>query len=87
MLYEVITSGVIILIGATTENPSFSINNALLSRCRTYTLKALTDADISEIITRALTDREHGYGKYAILLENEARELLVNFANGDARAA
>ncbi len=82
-----VESGVIILIGATTENPSFSINNALLSRCRTYTLKALTDADISEIITRALTDREHGYGKYAILLENEARELLVNFANGDARAA
>lgn len=82
-----VESGAIILIGATTENPSFSVNGALLSRCRVYTLKALTDADIEQIIDAALTDEERGLGKLHPELESEARELLVNFANGDARTA
>lgn len=82
-----VESGVIILIGATTENPSFSINNALLSRCRTYTLKALSDEDISAIIERATSDEQRGYGKLALEIDSDARELLVNFANGDARTA
>ena len=79
--------GAIILIGATTENPSFSINNALLSRCRTYTLKQLSDEDIAGIIAGALENSERGLARLNPVLEEDAQELLVNFANGDARAA
>ena len=82
-----VESGAIILIGATTENPSFSINNALLSRCRTYTLKQLTDIDISAIVDFALCNEPRGLGSYKAELDSAAKEMLVNFANGDARAA
>ncbi len=82
-----VESGAIILIGATTENPSFSINNALLSRCRTYALKQLTDTDISAIVDSALSNEIRGLGSYNVELESGAKEMLVNFANGDARAA
>jgi putative ATPase len=80
-----VEAGTITLIGATTENPSFEVNGALLSRCRTYVLKALTDDDIGAIADRALTDAERGLGGENASLTPEARELLVNYANGDAR--
>lgn len=82
-----VESGIVTLIGATTENPSFEVNGALLSRCRTYVLKALSDDDIAAIIDRAVVDPERGLGKRNISLSPEARELLVNYANGDARTA
>jgi putative ATPase len=79
--------GVVTLIGATTENPSFEVNSALLSRCRVFVLQALSDEDIDVIVTRAVTDEVRGLGKYAVDLEPEARGHLVNLANGDARVA
>ncbi|MCD8350994.1 MAG: replication-associated recombination protein A, partial [Planctomycetaceae bacterium] len=82
-----VEAGTITLIGATTENPSFEVNGALLSRCRTYVLKALTDDDIGQIVDHALTDQDRGLGKDNATLTPEARELLVNYANGDARTA
>ena len=82
-----VESGAIILIGATTENPSFSINNALLSRCRTYALKQLTDENISSIVSAALADEVRGLGALQPVLTADARSMLVNFANGDARTA
>lgn len=82
-----VEAGTITLIGATTENPSFEVNGALLSRCRTYVLKALSDDDIGAIVDSTLADEERGLGKESIVLSGEARELLVNYANGDARTA
>ncbi len=82
-----VEAGTITLIGATTENPSFEVNGALLSRCRTYILKALSDDDIGQIVDHALTDRERGLGKENLHLMPDARDLLVNYANGDARTA
>lgn len=82
-----VESGSVILIGATTENPSFSVNGALLSRCRVYTLKALTNEDIDSIVTAGLTDEARGLGTLHAALDADARELLVNYANGDARTA
>ncbi len=82
-----VEDGTLTLIGATTENPSFEVNRALLSRCRVITLKALGDADIKAIVARALADAERGLGDLGVSLAPEARELLVNLANGDARAA
>ncbi len=82
-----VEAGVITLIGATTENPSFEVNGALLSRCRTYVMKALSDDDIAAIVDAALADRERGLGDRGVTLLPEAREFLVNYANGDARTA
>lgn len=82
-----VESGIITLIGATTENPSFEVNGALLSRCRTCVLRALTDDDIARILDTALADADRGLGKENIILEPEARSLIANFANGDARSA
>lgn len=82
-----VEAGTITLIGATTENPSFEVNGALLSRCRTYVLKALSDDDIGNIVDAALTDGERGLGSEKMALSADARELLVNYANGDARTA
>ncbi len=79
--------GTIILIGATTENPSFEVNAALLSRCRVFTLHALTDDDIRGILERALQDAERGLGARQVQVAPEAMTLLVTFANGDARSA
>jgi putative ATPase len=77
--------GSIRLIGATTENPSFEIIAALLSRCRVYTLKALTDAQIVSLLQRALTDAERGLGAQHITAGEGALELLASYASGDAR--
>jgi putative ATPase len=82
-----VESGTIVLIGATTENPSFEVNSALLSRCRTYTLNALTDEDVTAIVDAALDDEERGLGTRDVRLDEDAKGLLVNYANGDARAA
>ncbi|HEY9180921.1 MAG TPA: replication-associated recombination protein A [Candidatus Baltobacteraceae bacterium] len=82
-----VESGVVTLIGATTENPSFEVNSALLSRSRVFVLKALTDDDIGTLVDRALTDAERGLGKLPIRLEPEARNALITLSNGDARSA
>ena len=82
-----VEDGTLTLIGATTENPSFEVNGALLSRCRVVTLQALSDDAIGAIVDRALVDTGRGLGGGGITLAPEARALLVNLANGDARAA
>ena len=81
-----VEKGSIVLIGATTENPSFEINAALLSRCKVFVLKALTPEDLTGLLRRALTD-PRGFGGKAIEMEPEALDLIANFANGDARTA
>ncbi|MGH2345202.1 MAG: replication-associated recombination protein A, partial [Chloroflexota bacterium] len=82
-----VEDGTIRLIGATTENPSFEVNAALLSRCRVYTLGALTDGDIAAIVRRALGDPERGLGQRDLSLGGDALAALTNLANGDARVA
>lgn len=82
-----VEDGTIILIGATTENPSFEVNSALLSRTRVFTLESLTDEQIGQLIDRALADRERGLGDLNVMLASDARGYLVNMANGDARTA
>ncbi len=77
--------GSIRLIGATTENPSFEINSALLSRCRVYTLQQLTDAQIVTLLQRALADLERGLGAQHLTAAEGALELLAGYASGDAR--
>jgi putative ATPase len=80
-----VEDGTLIFIGATTENPSFEVNNALLSRARVYVLKSLGVADLSALIDRALQDSERGLGKAALQIDGDARELLIAAADGDAR--
>lgn len=80
-----VEDGTITFIGATTENPSFELNNALLSRVRVYVLKALTHEDLADIVLRALADRESGLGQRGLTLEPEARDSLLQAADGDAR--
>ncbi len=82
-----VEDGTIIFIGATTENPSFEVNNALLSRCQTFVLDALTQKDIITIIEHALHDPERGLGKQNITLDKSTKEYLSAMANGDARTA
>ncbi len=80
-----VEDGTLIFVGATTENPSFEVNNALLSRARVYVLKPLTAEDLSKLLDRALSDAERGLGKLRLHLDPAARELLVAAADGDAR--
>ncbi|MDQ6943404.1 MAG: replication-associated recombination protein A [Candidatus Eremiobacteraeota bacterium] len=82
-----VEDGTVTLIGATTENPSFEVNSALLSRSRVFVLKSLADDDVRTLIERALHDEERGLGKQRIELAPDALEALVNLANGDARSA
>jgi putative ATPase len=79
--------GTIRLIGATTENPSFEINAALLSRCRVYTLVALTEEQIVALLRRALTDAERGLGASGISADDEALATIASYSSGDARNA
>lgn len=81
-----VEKGSIILIGATTENPSFEINSALLSRCKVFVLKALTVEDLMELLTHALND-ERGFGHQKIKISEEMLYMIASFANGDARVA
>ena len=78
--------GSIILIGATTENPSFEINNALLSRCRVFVLKELSEEDIYELLSRAIKD-SRGYGNEVVDIKKDDLKSLARMANGDARSA
>lgn len=82
-----IEDGTIYFVGATTENPSFELNNALLSRVRVYVLKSLASEDLKNIVDRALQDKERGLGKLDITFSNEHRQALVETADGDARRA
>jgi putative ATPase len=82
-----VEDGTVILIGATTENPSFEVNAPLLSRSRVITLQALGDKDIATIIRRALVDTERGLGRDNLTITDDGLEFLANMANGDARFA
>lgn len=82
-----VEDGTVILIGATTENPSFEVNSALLSRSRVFTLAALTDEQIGKLVDRALDDKEYGLADLEPMLAADARSYLINMANGDARTA
>lgn len=82
-----VEDGTVTLIGATTENPSFEVNSALLSRTRVFVLAPLGDDEIGQIVDRALTDAERGLGARNARLDSQARETLVRLANGDARTA
>jgi putative ATPase len=87
VLLPAVERGIIIFIGATTENPYFEMNGALISRSRIFQLEALRDDDVREVLQRALADLERGLGKFAVKLDEEALEHLVKTANGDARSA
>lgn len=78
--------GSIVLIGATTENPSFEINSALLSRCKVFVLEALTPAQVTAVLRRALAD-ERGFGGQGVQIDGECLSMIAAFANGDARTA
>jgi putative ATPase len=82
-----VEAGDIVLIGATTENPSFEVNAALLSRSKVFVLKALPAEAVEGILRRALTDKERGLGAMEITVSDEAVAAIARFANGDARAA
>jgi putative ATPase len=82
-----VEDGTLTFIGATTENPSFELNNALLSRARVYVLKPLSEEHLLKIIARALTDVEYGYGKQQIDFAEDLQRSLVSMSDGDARRA
>jgi putative ATPase len=80
-----VEDGTLIFVGATTENPSFEVNNALLSRARVYVLKPLEAADLATLLDRALEDEQRGLGQLKLQIDVGARELLLAAADGDAR--
>jgi putative ATPase len=82
-----VEQGTIILIGATTENPSFEVNGALLSRMRVFVLEALTEGDLVAVIDRALADAERGLGARKLTMTDDARSALARESDGDARRA
>ncbi|BCQ34120.1 MULTISPECIES: replication-associated recombination protein A [Erwinia] len=82
-----IEDGTITFIGATTENPSFELNSALLSRARVYLLKSLTTEDIAAVLNQAMQDGERGYGNDNIILPENTRNMIAELVNGDARRA
>ena len=86
-LLPFLEDGTLTLIGATTENPYFEVNGALLSRSRIFELKPLEKDDIKQLIYRAVTDSERGMGTYRVKIEEDAADFLADTANGDARAA
>ncbi len=81
-----VEKGSIILIGATTENPSFEVNGALLSRCKVFVLQALGTEDLTELLRHAITD-ERGFGRQKVVIPDEILNTIAVFANGDARSA
>ena len=86
-LLPFVEDGTVTLIGATTENPYFEVNRALVSRSRIFELKPLGKDDLKKVLTRAVADRERGLGNMDVVLEDDALEFLADMANGDARAA
>lgn len=85
VLLPYVETGLITLIGATTENPSFEVNSALLSRCKVFVLTPLTEENLQFIIHRALTDKEKGMGKHGKKIDKKTAELLIRLSGGDAR--
>ena len=85
-LLPAVEEGLIVLIGATTENPYFEVNKALVSRSRIFELRPLTEDDLRAVARHALADTERGYGALAVTLDDDALDHLVNTANGDARS-
>jgi len=86
-LLPAVEDGIVILIGATTENPYFEVNAPLISRSRIFKLKELDKKDLIKVLTRALADRQMGLGEYQVEMSKEALEHLAMVANGDARRA
>ena len=86
-LLPFVEDGTLILIGATTENPYFEVNSALISRSVIFELKPLTKEDVGVLLNRAVYDKERGMGSYDAVLEPEAEEFLADIAGGDARKA
>lgn len=82
-----VEEGVLTLIGATTENPSFELNSALLSRARVYVLKRISEEEILQIINQALEDKERGFGRRKIIFPEDLRKKMAHIADGDARQA
>ena len=82
-----VEDGTIIFVGATTENPSFELNNALLSRCRVYKLKSLSNSDIETVINRALKNHDRGLSEKNLQFTETSLEILISAADGDARRA
>jgi putative ATPase len=86
-LLPAVEDGTVVLIGATTENPSFEVNGALLSRTRVLTLSPLSEANIQSLIRRALNDSERGVGSFQVIMDDELVTRLARLAGGDARVA
>lgn len=86
-LLPFVEKGTVVLIGATTENPYFEVNNALISRSMLFKLEPLKEKHIEKILQRALEDKEAGFGNTRVFMSNEAISYLANMANGDARSA
>ena len=82
-----VENGTVTFIGATTENPSFELNSALLSRARVYLLKSLTNNDIEQILQQAMNDTDRGYGNLNITLPEQTKQQIAEFVGGDARRA
>ena len=82
-----VEKGTIVLVGATTENPSFEVNSALLSRCRVYVLQPLGEEPLLDILKRALTEQDRGLGRVGVSVTDDALRLIAGLANGDARSA
>lgn len=86
-LLPFVENGTIILIGATTENPYFEVNSALISRSLVFEFKKLTDDDIKDVLLKAINDKNRGYGNLNIVVENGSLEHIINNSNGDVRKA
>lgn len=86
-LLPFVEKGIVILIGATTENPMFTVNKALLSRSRIFALEPLPPQSVRRLLERALTDKERGLGQYRAVVDEEAMQHFIQVANGDARSA
>ncbi len=86
-LLPFVEDGTVVLIGATTENPYFEVNRALLSRSNIFELKPLSNADIKTLILRAVSDKKKGLGSFGAVIDDDAADFLANAANGDARNA
>jgi len=82
-----VEAGDIVLIGATTENPSFEVNAALLSRSKVFVLRGLNTEEVAAILSRALTDAERGLGSQSVAIDDDTTHAIALYANGDARAA
>ncbi|MFN8460358.1 MAG: hypothetical protein U0X93_01105 [Anaerolineales bacterium] len=82
-----VEAGVVTLIGATTENPYYEVNKALISRSRVFQLRNLNQIETGTLLDRALTDKERGYGNQTVKLDSDARNHLIETASGDARNA